>query len=158
MRSVVVEKLETKNKKRTRKVPVQAGMSFLEIMIVVIIMAGIAAIVGPRLFGKLDDAKIDQAKIQMQSLSSALDLYHLDNHVFPSSEQGLSSLMSKPEVGNIPVRWKGPYLKGNKVPMDPWGNDYHYESDGQTFEIISYGNDGARGGSDSAGDISSKEL
>lgn len=154
-----MELSEQKQKIKKRKsIPKQQGMSFLEIMIVVIIMAGIAAIVGPRLFGKLDDAKVDQAKIQMQSLQSALDLYHLDNHRFPSTEQGLQALMEKPETGVIPVKWKGPYLKGNKVPADPWGNQYQYNSDSQSFEIISYGNDAAEGGDGSAADISSKDL
>ena len=78
------------------------GFSFIEIMIVIVIMAGIIAIVGPTLFSKLDEAKIDQAKIQMKSLSAALDLYHLDNSVFPSTDQGIEALISKPEIGIVP--------------------------------------------------------
>ena len=124
----------------------QKGFSFLEIMIVVVIMAGIVAIVGPSLFGKLDEAKIDQAKIQMKSLLSAFDLYHLDNTVYPSTDQGLESLISAPEVGIPPKNWRGPYLRSSNVPKDPWGNDFFYESDGSTITMKCLGADGMAGG------------
>lgn len=133
----------------------QPGVSFLEIMIVVIIMAAIAAVVGPMLFGKLDQAKVDQAHIQIKSLSSALDLYHLDNSGYPSTEQGLESLLKKPEVGVIPKNWKGPYLRAKTLPLDPWQNDYIYRSEGSTFEIISLGADSAEGGEGINTDITS---
>ena len=125
------------------------GFSFIEIMIVIVIMAGIIAIVGPTLFSKLDEAKIDQAKIQMKSLSAALDLYHLDNSVFPSTDQGIEALISKPEIGIVPPHWKGPYLRGAKIPKDPWGFDYAYLSDGKSITIKSLGADGEEGGEDS---------
>ncbi|KAK3606859.1 hypothetical protein CHS0354_018453 [Potamilus streckersoni] len=101
------------NKKGIYKSAVQQGMSFLEIMIVIVIMAGIAAIVGPAIFERLGGAKVDQTKIQIKSLTQSLDLYFLDNNVYPSPDQGLDALMKQPEVGNIPKRWKGPYLKAN---------------------------------------------
>lgn len=129
------------------------GFSFLEIMIIIVIMAGIAAIVGPSLFQKLDEAKIDQARIQMKSISAALDLYHLDNSTFPTTEQGLEAMMSKPEIGRIPNNWRGPYLKGSSVPKDPWSRDYVYISNGTSIELTSLGADGEEGGEGSSADI-----
>jgi len=131
----------------------QKGFSFIEMMIVVAIMAGLIAIVGPALFGKLDEAKIDQTRIQMKSLVSALDLYRLDNSNYPTTEQGLDALLKKPEVGNIPENWRGPYLKSSKVPKDPWSNDYSYLSDGTTLNMLSFGADRDEGGEGINADI-----
>jgi len=136
-----------------RKEKVQGGFSFIEIMIVIVIMAGIVAIVGPTLFSRLDQAKVDQAKIQMKSLVSALDLYHLDNSSYPTSDQGLAALISKPELGVIPGNWRGPYLRSSSVPMDPWNHDYHYQSDGSAIIIKSLGADGEEGGEEINSDI-----
>ena len=131
----------------------QAGFSFIEIMIVIVIMAGIVAIVGPTLFSRLDEAKIDQAKIQMKSLVSALDLYHLDNSSYPATEQGLEALMQKPEVGVAPGNWRGPYIRSKAVPKDPWNHDYYYQSDGSDVVIKSLGADGEEGGEGINSDI-----
>ncbi len=131
----------------------QEGFSMIEIMIVIVIMAGIAAIIGPTLFSRLDQAKIDQAKIQMKSLVSAMDFYHLDNAEFPSSDQGLDALMNKPSVGEIPSNWRGPYLRSSAVPKDPWNHDYFYQSDGNTVVIKSLGADGQEGGEGINSDI-----
>lgn len=130
----------------------QQGFSFMEIMIVIILMAGIAAIAVPAFFGKLDEANIKTATIQMKSLGSALDFYHLDNSVYPSTEQGLEALASKPEVGKVPKNWKGPYLNSD-IPNDPWNNNYAYRSEGSSFQIISFGADGEEGGEDVNADI-----
>lgn len=131
----------------------QDGFSFIEIMIVIVIMAGIVAIVGPTLFGRLDQAKVDQAKIQMKSLVSALDLYHLDNSTYPSSDQGLNALLNKPEVGVVPQNWRGPYIRSSSVPKDPWNHDYFYQSDGNTVDVKSLGADGQEGGDGINSDI-----
>ncbi|MDT8446023.1 MAG: type II secretion system major pseudopilin GspG [bacterium] len=132
----------------------QPGVSFIEILIVIVIMAGIAALVGPALFSKLDESKIDTAKIQMKSLASTLELYRLDNHRYPSTEQGLDALVHQPTLGQVPAGWRGPYLSSKQVPKDPWGNDYAYRSEGSTFELESLGADGARGGDGLDADIS----
>lgn len=124
----------------------------MEIMIVVILMAGIASIAVPNFFGKLGEANINTANIQMKSLSSALDFYRLDNSTYPSTEQGLEALISKPEVGKIPKNWKGPYLS-SKLPKDPWSNTYGYQSEGRSFKIISLGADGEEGGEGINADI-----
>jgi general secretion pathway protein G len=131
----------------------QGGFSFIEIMIVIVIMAGIVAIVGPALFGRLDEAKVDQAKIQMKSLVSAMDLYHLDNSSYPTTEQGLNSLIAKPELGNIPANWRGPYLRSTAVPKDPWNFDYFFQSDGAVIILKSMGADGEEGGEGINSDI-----
>lgn len=138
-----ISKLDLQNLNQSGQRP---GFSFIEIMIVVVIMAGIVAIVGPTLFSKLDEAKIDQASIQMKSIFAALDLYHLDNSVYPSTGQGIEALLTKPSVGIIPGKWQGPYLRGSQVPKDPWGFDYFYQSDGSSVLIKSMGADGAEGG------------
>ena len=141
-----------------KKIPNQLGMSFLEIMIVIVIMAGIASIVGPAIFERLGGAKVDQTKIQMRTLSQAFDLYYLDNNIYPSSEQGLDALLNKPEVGVIPKRWKGPYLKANGVPLDGWGNEFQYESEQRTYKITSLGGDGLEGGEGDSADITTEDL
>jgi len=131
----------------------QGGFSFIEIMIVIVIMAGIVAIVGPALFSRLDEAKVDQAKIQMKSLVSALDLYHLDNSTYPSTEQGLNALLEKPELGVIPANWRGPYLRSSKIPKDPWNYDYDYQFDGGAIDLRCLGADGEEGGEGINADI-----
>ncbi|OGG97014.1 MAG: type II secretion system protein GspG [Candidatus Lambdaproteobacteria bacterium RIFOXYD2_FULL_50_16] len=131
----------------------QRGFSFIEIMIVIVLMAGIAAFVGPALFSKLDDAKVDQAKIQMKSLAGSLELYRLDNSRYPDSEQGLAALMAKPSLGRIPESWRGPYLNAKSLPKDPWERDYVYNSDGSNFDLMSLGADGEPGGQDRDQDI-----
>jgi general secretion pathway protein G len=136
-----------------RQRPEKGGFSFIEILIVIAIMAGMIAIVGPMLFGRLDEAKVEQARIQMKSLVGALDLYHLDNSGYPTTEQGLKALLVKPEVGNIPRNWRGPYLRSSKIPLDPWNNDYYYQSDGHEIVIKSFGADGEEGGSGINADI-----
>ncbi len=139
--------------KEMEKLDPEGGFTFLEIMIIIVIMAGIAAIVGPSLFQKLDEAKIDQANIQMKSIAAALDLYHLDNSTYPATDQGLEAMMSKPEIGRIPENWRGPYLKGSAVPKDPWSRDYVYSSDGTSIQLTSLGADGEEGGEGSNADI-----
>ena len=134
------------------------GFSFLEILVVMVILALIAGIVGSQLLGEAEKAKADTTKIQIRSLETAFDLYRLHNSVYPSTEQGLEGLLVKPEVGIIPKNWQGPYLKANRPPTDGWSNAFVYISDGSTYEIKSLGADGFEGGSDLQADISSKDL
>jgi len=130
------------------------GFSFIEIMIVIVIMAGMIAIVGPMLFSRLDEAKVDQARIQIKSLIAALDLYHLDNSAYPTTDQGLEALLTKPAVGKIPANWRGPYLRSKTIPRDPWENDYVYQSEGKNIVLKSLGADGETGGEGINADIS----
>ncbi len=134
------------------------GFTLIEIMVVIVILALLAALVGPKLMGRTDDAKVADARVQIKNIETALKLFKLDNGVYPSTEQGLNSLITKPTVGAIPKNYKdGGYLESKKVPKDPWGNDYLYVSPGEhgDYDLFSYGSDGAKGGDGKNADITS---
>ena len=121
-------------------------MSFLEIMIVVVIMAAIAALAGPPIFRQFAGSKVSLAKVQMQNLVQGLLTYSADNNTFPSNDQGLKALFEKPVLGEIPANWNGPYLQGS-LPKDPWDKDYLYQGSKNEFTLSSYGESGtAEGG------------
>src|SRR5581483_7399688 len=105
----------------------------------------------------LGESKVKAARIQIESLGSALDLYYLDMGRYPNSNDGLAALVQRP--GNA-EEWNGPYLKGGVVPNDPWGHAYVYRSpvEHAPYEIVSYGSDGQEGGSGTATDISSLQF
>ena len=143
------------------------GFTFIEIMVVVAILAILAALVIPRIMGRTDDAKRTAAKVQIRNIEGALQLYKLDNGVYPSTEQGLKALVEKPSVGVIPKKWKiGGYLP--KLPEDPWQNPYKYMSPSQRrnaagsplgeYEIMSLGTDGEVGGEGINADITNLNL
>lgn len=137
----------------------ERGFTFIEIMVVVAILAILAALVVPRVMGRTDDAKRTAAKVQIRHIEGALQLYKLDNSVYPSSEQGLKALAEKPTVGTIPKNWKaGGYLP--KVPDDPWGTPYKYTSPTQKgdYEVASLGADGELGGDGKNADITNWNL
>jgi general secretion pathway protein G len=134
----------------------RSGFTLIEIMVVIVILAMLAALVGPKLMGRTDDAKVTDARVQIKNIETALKLYKLDNGSYPSTEQGLSALVSKPTVGVIPKTYKdNGYLESKKVPVDPWGNDYLYVSPGEhgDYDLFSYGADGAKGGEGKNADI-----
>ena len=123
----------------------QAGVTLIEMLVVVTIIALFAAVVGPKLLGKADEAKKVAARQQINQISQTLAMYKLDTGVFPTTEQGLHALREKP--GNI-NQWNGPYLT-MELPMDPWGNPYVYKfpgDHGDEPDIVSYGGDGQPGG------------
>ncbi|MBA2253436.1 MAG: type II secretion system major pseudopilin GspG [Nitrospirales bacterium] len=135
------------------------GFTFIEIMVVVAILAILAALVVPRIAGRSDDARRTAAKVQIRNIEGALQLYKLDNSIYPSTEQGLKALVEKPAVGMVPKSWKaGGYLP--KVPNDPWGAPYKYMSPSARgdFEIISLGGDGESGGEGKNADINNWDL
>ena len=137
------------------------GFTLIELLVVILILGLLAGIIGPRILGRTDDAKISTARMQIEQLSSALDIYKLDNGVYPTSEQSLQALVVEPQTGNIPKNWKkGGYLKKGQVPKDPWGNEYIYLSPGAhgDYDIISYGADGAPGGDGINKDINSWDV
>ena len=137
----------------------QLGFSFIEVMVVIIILGLLSSIVGVYLFDAAEKAKVDATKTQIKGLETALDLYRLHNSRYPTSEQGLKALLKKPELGVIPKNWNGPYLRGNYLPKDGWGNKYNYiSSNGRNFEIISLGADGIDGGTDLDADIKSTNI
>jgi general secretion pathway protein G len=137
----------------------KCGFTFIEIMVVVAILAILAALVIPRIMGRTDDAKRTAAKVQIRNIEGALQLYKLDNGVYPSTEQGLKALVEKPSVGVIPKKWKiGGYLP--KLPEDSWQNPYKYLSPSPKgdYEIISLGTDGEVGGEGINADITNWNL
>jgi general secretion pathway protein G len=131
----------------------QAGFTLVEMLVVITIIGMIMALVGPRVLGYLGESKVKAAKIQIESFSSALDLYYLDLGRYPNTNEGLAALARS---NNTPG-WNGPYLRGGLVPNDPWGHGYVYRSPGEhaPYEIISLGSDGQEGGSGTATDIAS---
>ncbi|TXI92318.1 MAG: type II secretion system protein GspG [Neisseriales bacterium] len=120
------------------------GFTLIEIMVVIVIMGIMAALVVPRVMGSTDQARTAAAKADIQSVMTALKLYKLDNIRYPTQQQGLDALVNKPSVAPIPNNYKaGGYLE--KLPKDPWGNDYQYQNPGKHGEIdvYTYGPDGA---------------
>ncbi len=137
----------------------QKGFTLIEIMVVVVILGILAGIVVPRLLDRPEEARRTQAAVQIKSLQEALALYRLDNGFYPTTEQGLQALVSKPQVGRIPNRYRdGGYIA--RIPLDPWGNQYVFLSPGihDEIDIISYGADGQPGGEGRDADINSWEL
>jgi len=108
--------------RRTRQ-----GLTLLELMIVLIILVGLIAIVGPRLLGTQKKADIRTAQAQIGNLASALKMYAVDMKSFPLTEEGLNVLISAPEDEALAKNWDGPYIEGGKLPKDPWGSDFQYE-------------------------------
>jgi len=143
--------------KVTRRRSGEAGFTLVEILVVITIIGLIMAIVGPRVLNYLGESKVKAARIQIESLGSALDLYYLDMGRYPNSSDGLVALVQRP--GNA-EEWNGPYLKGGVVPNDPWGHAYLYRSpvEHAPYEIVSYGSDGQEGGAGTAADISSLQT
>ena len=132
----------------------EGGFTLVEILVVLAIIGLIMALVGPQVLRYLSESKTKAARIQIESLSSALDLFYLDVGRYPNSSEGLGALVQRPGAMNA---WNGPYLKGGVVPADPWGTPYVYRSPAQSsaYEIVSYGSDSQEGGSGPAADISS---
>ena len=131
----------------------EAGFTLVELLVVLTIISLILGLVGPRVLNYLGESRVKTAKLQIESLGSALDLYYLDAGRYPNTSEGLNALVQKPTGAQV---WNGPYLKGGKVPMDPWGNPYQYRSPGERapYEIVSLGADGREGGTGTAADVS----
>lgn len=129
----------------------QAGMTLIEIMVVVMIIAAIASIMGPRLFSKVDKGKVSQARHQIGIFKGAIDMYRLDTGDIPTTQQGLKALVASSGAEG----WDGPYLDGTDIPSDPWGSPYTYQAPGtgRDYDIISFGKDKAQGGEKYNADI-----
>ncbi|MDE3737357.1 MULTISPECIES: type II secretion system major pseudopilin GspG [Pseudomonas] len=138
----------------------QRGFTLIEIMVVVVILGVLAALVVPQLMSRPDQAKVTAAQSDIKAIAMALDIYRLDNHVYPSTQQGLDALVSRPS-GTPPARnWNlDGYLK--RLPVDPWGNAYQYiapGSDGNAYDLFSFGADGRSGGDGLNADIGNWDL
>lgn len=140
---------------RASRLARSAGFTLIELLVVMIIIGLLAALVGPRFIRQEEKAKIKAAKAQIELLGTALDTFRLDVGRYPTSDEGLEALRTKP--GNL-ERWDGPYLKKD-LPVDPWNKPYVYKSPGEhgPFDIVSYGADGTPGGEGDNRDITSWE-
>jgi general secretion pathway protein G len=137
-----------------------AGFTLIEIMVVIVILGILATLIIPRFMGREEEARRTMARVQMESIETALKLYKLDSGVYPSTEQGLQALVESPTIGQLPRKWReGGYLEKSRVPTDPWDNDYIYLSPGLhgDFDLISYGADGEPGGEGNNKDINNWE-
>ena len=130
------------------------GFTLIELMVVLVIIGVLAALVVPNVLDRADDARTTAARTDVNNLMQALKLYRLDNQRYPTAEQGLQALVSKPESQPVPANWK-PYLE--KLPADPWGNAYQYAKPGIQGEVdvMSFGADGKAGGEGKDADIGS---
>ena len=134
-----------------------SGLTMIEILIVISIIAILSALIVPKLMKRPDQARVLAAKQDISTLTQALNFYKLDNFSYPTTDQGLISLVKKPTIDPIPPNWMGPYI--NKINRDPWGGNYHYKLEIKNgFEVLSYGADKTLGGIGINEDISSKGL
>ena len=144
-----------------RKFDGQHGFTLIELMVVIVILGILAGLIIPRIMGRPEEARRMKARVQIESIETALKLYKLDNGNYPSTEQGLQALVEAPATGELAKSWReGGYLEKGKVPKDPWGNDYIYLSPGTRgdFDLISYGADGTAGGEGKNEDINNWDL
>ncbi len=132
-----------------------AGFTLIELLVVVVIIGLLAGLVAPRYFGQVGKSNVNIARAQIDSLGKALDAYRLDVGNYPTSEQGLAALVTKPDGVD---RWQGPYLQ-KQVPMDPWSRPYRYKAPGDhgDYDLSSYGADGQPGGTGENVDVNSWE-
>ncbi len=132
----------------------QRGFTLIELMVVMIILGLLAALVVPKMFGKLETAKTNAAYAQIELFGTALDSYRLDVGKYPTTSDGMEALIS-PVSGA--EEWNGPYLRKNEIPLDPWGNPYTYESPGThgDYDLYSLGADNSEGGDGEDRDIAS---
>lgn len=148
---------QTRSHPRRTTVPASpcAGFTLIEMLVVLAIIGLIVGLAAPRVFNQLAQAKTRTAKVQIENLKSALDLFFLDVGRYPTTNEGLAVLIVRPSNAGI---WNGPYVKSTTVPQDPWNHEYRYQSpgkDGRSYEIVSLGGDGREGGTDTGVDITS---
>ena len=129
-----------------------SGFTLIELLVVLVILGLLASLVGPRVMKHLGESKSKTAMLQIEELSSALDVYRLEVGSYPSSDEGLMALVENP--GNV-NQWNGPYLRKKTIRKDPWGNDYNYVSPGENgaFDLYSLGADNREGGEGEDRDI-----
>ncbi|MBU3887026.1 MULTISPECIES: type II secretion system major pseudopilin GspG [Methylosinus] len=133
------------------------GYTLVEMLVVLTIISLILGLVGPRVLNYLGESRVKTAKLQIESFASALDLFFIDAGRYPNASEGLAALVQRPSGVDV---WNGPYVKGGRIPNDPWGKPYQYRfpiDHNPPYEISSYGSDGQEGGTGSAADISNVE-
>ena len=131
------------------------AFTLIEVLVVIIVIAILATLVGPSLFRNVGDARTATARTQIETFGTALDAYRLDNGTYPTTAQGLDALWQKPSI-DPPANWRSPYLR-KAVPKDPWGREYLYVAPGRVnpegYDLLSYGADGKAGGEGENADI-----
>lgn len=134
-----------------------SGFTLIEVMVVVVILGILASIIVPKIMDKPDEARIVKAKQDIRAVQSALEMYKLDNYVYPTTDQGLQALVQKPSTDPVPPHWKQ-YL--DRLPMDPWDHPYQYLNPGVhgPLDIWSYGPNGPSGGTNATGVIGNWNL
>jgi general secretion pathway protein G len=134
------------------------GFTLVEILVVIIVISLLATLVAPNVFRHVGRAKDTTARAQVELLAAAVEAYRLDNDRFPTTEQGLTALRTRPTLDPLPRSWRGPYLR-REVPVDPWGRPYIYRSPGPVnpdgYELLTLGRDGQEGGEDEDADVTS---
>lgn len=139
----------------------EKGFTLIELMVVIVILGILAGLIVPRIMGRPDEARRAKARIQIESIETALKLYKLDNGNYPTTEQGLQALVEPPATGSALANWRqGGYLEKGKVPKDPWDNDFIYLSPGShgDYDLVSRGADGEPGGEGKNKDVNSWEI
>ncbi|MDA9793266.1 type II secretion system major pseudopilin GspG [Bacteriovoracaceae bacterium] len=134
------------------------GMSLIEILIALTLLGFTATFIAGKVFDRLNEGSVQTAKIQVKKLEERLMEFRRHCGKYPTSDQGFDALIEKPATGECKRYAPGGYIQGGKIPIDPWDNEYVFDSDGKTYEIISYGADGVEGGDGYDKDISSKDL
>lgn len=133
------------------------GFTLLEILIVITILGILASLIAVRIMDRPGEARTTKAQLDIGTLENAIKLFKLDSAFYPTTEQGLRSLVEQPSIGRLPTKWReGGYLEKGVLPKDPWGNDYMYMSPGvhnREFDIWSYGGDGEEGGEGEDADV-----
>lgn len=135
------------------------GFTLIELMVVIVILGVLAGLIVPQFMDEPQKARVVKAKMQMESISTSLKKFYIDNGFYPTTEQGLDALVSKPSIGRTPKNY-APSGYMAKIPKDPWGSDYVYIAPGKhgPFDLISYGADGAAGGTEGDADVNSWQI
>jgi general secretion pathway protein G len=135
----------------------ERGFTLLEILAVLVLLSFILTMVAPNIINNLQKGQGDAAKAQISALKNVLNIYYLDNSMFPSTEQGLKALIEKPGTPPVPENWNGPYFEDHKIPKDPWGRELHYVCPGnhnpKKYDVYTLGKDNTEGGTGSDMDV-----
>ncbi len=154
-RTAVARDAEARDRRRRRRTRHgESGVTLIEMMVVLVIIAIVAALIVPNVIGRPDEARVTVARTDLRTIAASLEMYKLDNRVYPTTAQGLEALVSRPTTPPVPANWpSGGYL--SQVPVDPWGFPYLYRSPGESrpYDLMSLGADGKPGGEGTGADI-----